>query len=617
VNIIAARGTAYNEEPNMQANTVTLKQQAMTCLQGNRYPEARKHAAEACRADRNDVEAWTLLAAAHAGLGAMDDVAEACRAIVRLQPGNVTGHYNLGVAYHAMKKSDKAEKCYRKVLELQPGNTAATLNLAAVLVDLGRPQESIRLYEMLLAADPAQPVALNGIGLALRSMGEYDKAIEHLEKSLRIAPQLPETHYNLGLTLASAARHPQAGASFQRAIDLKPDYVEAHYELGMARIREQRYPEAETHLSKAAALRPAFLAAHFQLGHVYYLQEKFSQAVGSYREVLARDPANVPALNNLGRIYERTGQYDEAIKQYRAALKRHPKDSTIFCNLGRTCMAQQNWSAAARHYRDAIAAAPDDYEGHLGLGQAYCEMGDLESAKACFLKTIELKHDLPIAKHLLANIDTSAAPDESITDYIASLFDDYADRFDQDLVDKLKYGIPELLSVAIREHLPAADIRLDIMDLGCGTGLCGPLLKDIATRLDGVDLSARMIDKARARGVYDDLRVGDITRVMQDCDRQYDLIIAADVFVYIGDLSPVFRACVRGMRRGGLFAFSIELLTGGGYRLLSSGRHAHSHEYILGLCAEFGLELLHHSECVVRLERNLPVQGMNYVLRLT
>lgn len=599
----------------MQSKSTSLKQRATQALQSGRFGEARQYAADACKADRRDVEAWTLAAAASANLGDMEGVAEACRSIIALQPQNPMGHYNLGVAYQTMGRHDKAEAAYRKSLALQPANPPAAANLGHVLLAQGRPQEAIEAFERALAAEPALVAAHDGIGLALKKLGEFAKAIERFQQTLQRAPQSAETHLNLGSTYLASGEPALAKECFERAIAARPDFAEAHYELGMLLIQDKQYPEAEAHFARALNLRPQYNAALFQLAHTHYLQEQFPQAVIHYREFLTREPGQVAALNNLGRIYERTGQYEEAIRQYRAALKQKGDECTIYCNIGRTCMAQRDWDAAAKHYRKAIAANPQAYDGHLGLGQAYCEMGALESAKACFEKTVELRPDLPIARYLLANVDSGGASGAAISDYVAGLFDDYADKFDKDLVEKLKYRTPDLINDMVRKHLADNAARIDIMDLGCGTGLCGPLLKDIAARLDGVDLSARMIDKARERGVYDELHVGDITTVMNTCGRQYDLVISADVFVYIGDLTPVFDAVLRILRPGGLFAFSVELHEGDGYRLLSSGRQAHSVPYIDGLFAKHGLIPLSREQCDLRLERGVPVKGMVYIAR--
>jgi len=141
---------------------------------------------------------------------------------------------------------------------------------------------------------------------------------------------------------------------------------------------------------------------------------------------------------------------------------------------------------------------------------------------------------------------------------VEELFDDYAEQFDDHLINMLHYQAPELLRLAIGREMDADEAAWDVMDLGCGTGFCGLLFRDLATNLTGVDLSEGMLEQARKREFYDELRQGDITQALADCEHAYDLIIAADVFIYVGDLSGIVDACARALRPGGRFAFTME-----------------------------------------------------------
>lgn len=599
----------------MQERLKSIKTRAFQALHANRLLDAKALAMEARDADRRDAEAWTLLAAANAQLGALGDVVECCRMIVSLQPDNVAGHFNLGVAYQGLGKLDKAENSYRRTLQLQPGSTAALINLGVVLLSAQRYPEATAFFDEALRLDPNLSQAHNGYGLVLKAQGRNDEAITRFQTALQLAPESADILYNLGLAFANKGDTKHAAECFDRVISRRPDHADALVELGKIRIAEDNHPEAERVLQRALAFQPHSVAALFHLGYSYYVQERYPQALNAYREVLAQEPGHVAALNNIGRLYERTGVFDEAINHYRLALT-HGEDAQIHCNIGRVLTTQSSWSDAADEYRLAIALMPDNAQGHLGLGMVYCETGMDEEAKRCLRRAIELEPALDIAKHLLAALNDQSSSTEATLDYVTDLFDNYAEKFDRHLVTELEYRIPELLNQHIRAARRSEDL-LDIMDLGCGTGLCGAILRDIAARLDGIDLSPKMIAKARERDIYDELHVGDITAVLNAVTRQYDLFVATDVFVYIGDLAPVFASCSRGLRPGGLFAFSIELVEGSGYRPRKSGRFAQSTLYIEGLADQFGFELVERKDCRVRLEYRLPIAGMIYVLRRT
>jgi predicted TPR repeat methyltransferase len=198
---------------------------------------------------------------------------------------------------------------------------------------------------------------------------------------------------------------------------------------------------------------------------------------------------------------------------------------------------------------------------------------------------------------------------------VSGLFDKYADYFDEHLQGTLQYRTPELLAEAIKDL--QLDRPVDILDMGCGTGICGPLLKPFAASLVGVDLSAGMVEKARERGVYDHLHVGDLVEFLQHSPARFDLLHAADVLLYLGDLQPTFEAAVACLRPGGYFAFTVEATGGNRFELLTkTRRYRHSQAYLQKLADMFGFDQLRLDTVTLRLESQQPVQGYLAILRL-
>jgi predicted TPR repeat methyltransferase len=203
----------------------------------------------------------------------------------------------------------------------------------------------------------------------------------------------------------------------------------------------------------------------------------------------------------------------------------------------------------------------------------------------------------------------AAAPPSTMV----ALFDGYAEKFDEHLTGHLKYRCPELLHEAVAALKPRAG--LNVLDLGCGTGLCGPLFRPLAASLAGVDLSPAMIDKARRRGVYDRLEVGDLVTALRRAPGTFDLLLAADVLVYVGDLSPVLSAAAAALGPSGLFAFSVEEHHGAGYALLPTRRYAHSVEYLKSEAARVGLDVVEVRDAIPRIENGRDVRGLIVILR--
>jgi predicted TPR repeat methyltransferase len=170
------------------------------------------------------------------------------------------------------------------------------------------------------------------------------------------------------------------------------------------------------------------------------------------------------------------------------------------------------------------------------------------------------------------------------------------------------------LRSAIGRALGPDSGKIDILDLGCGTGLCGPVFRDIADHLSGVDISSGMLGKAEEKNVYDTLRRVELVNFLQGETENFDLALAADVFIYISDLRPAFEACAGALKEEGLFAFSIEFFPGDGYILRPSGRFGHSLKYIRSQAEMAGFSVFQCDEIILRMEHDEPVPGHLFVL---
>ena len=280
-------------------------------------------------------------------------------------------------------------------------------------------------------------------------------------------------------------------------------------------------------------------------------------------------------------------------------------------NLGR-------WEEALCSYERAIRVKSDFAEAYECRGSVLMELGRDDEARVSFQTALELKPQLVTAKYYLATLGAAETPSQSPRDYVVGLFDSYANRFDQHLVEVLDYRAPVQLYEAVSRHIDikAAAGSLDILDLGCGTGLCGVAFAELARTLVGVDLAPLMIARARMRNLYTDLIQGEICDILERASSFYDLIVSADVFIYIGDLEKVFILARERLTANGLFAFSIEHHEGSeDYVLRSTGRYAQSTEYMKRLAAVNALDILSDTSVTLRYQGDLPITGRVMVLR--
>ncbi len=230
-------------------------------------------------------------------------------------------------------------------------------------------------------------------------------------------------------------------------------------------------------------------------------------------------------------------------------------------------------------------------------------------------------HDLDSAVQFCLAADGFAAADDgddklrSPKGYVQAHFDRYAATFESRLVDELTYCGPEAVHRVLSARLASAFVDRRICDIGCGTGLAGPLFRPQARILDGLDLAPAMVQRARSKQVYDNLWVGDLAELLDQRGASYDLILAIDVLIYLGDLAEVFRSCQNALTGNGIFAATIE--TGAtGYRLAEFRRFVHSMDYVREVSAAAGLALTHVEPVSIRRERGKALEFCVVLFRL-
>jgi predicted TPR repeat methyltransferase len=238
--------------------------------------------------------------------------------------------------------------------------------------------------------------------------------------------------------------------------------------------------------------------------------------------------------------------------------------------------------------------------------------GKTDAAVTSFKEVLRLDPDNVGAKHMLSALTgqrTASVPDV----YVEGLFDRYAVRFDQSLVEQLKYNVPKLIAELLLKYQSVAPLG-SIMDLGCGTGLAGVELKDFCQEIEGIDLSEKMLAKAKQKNVYSKLNHTGIIEYLADAPLDFDLFLSTDVFVYVGELSEVFRLIKSRNKRHGRLAFSTEHTEKADFFLEASGRYSHSKNYIDSLCDKFDYQLLNFSTIDLRKSGSEFITGGLYLL---
>ena len=512
----------------------------------------------------------------------------------------------------------------------------------------GRLRQAEAGYRAIAQGEPDNPDACHWLGVLSFQAGRIDEALPLLERAAALRPADPAFHYNLGQACLHCGRFDQAIDALEKAADLDPQRADTLLMMGRARLTRQLPGDATAAIAALKQAREAGLNSvevHHYLGVALLAAKLPDEAIASLVSALKLKPDSAPAYHHLAMAYQRKGEHREVRKNLNKALELDPGLARAWYDLATLDANVGNTAVAANLFRKAVAAKPDFPAAWNGLGRVLLKLGKNQEAADAFDHSAratrgELAADQAAEKAgepaTIADLERKLTATDAVNLHFAlasrypvftpttlprsslsDLFNNYAPTFDESLVDKLKYRVPEQIVEAVAAARKGTDEKpLDILDLGCGTGLCGRLLRAIAARLCGVDLSAGMIEKARERGVYDQLDVGELVDVMKRSPRSFDLVIAADVFIYVGDLAEVFEAAAACLRPGGLFVFSVEAGGGERYNLaIKIRRYAHSKPYLRRLAAMCGFEEVSLEPIVIRMENREIVPGFLPVLR--
>jgi predicted TPR repeat methyltransferase len=426
------------------------------------------------------------------------------------------------------------------------------------------------------------------------------------------APPVAEI-ITLAVGLHQSGHLDEAEELYQRVLEIAPDHADALHFLGVLHHQQGDSQSALRLIRKALQRDPQYLGARINLGNVLKEQGRFIDAEAEYRKVIQSGAESADAYNNLGAVLRLQKRLDEAITAYERATELAPGNADAFQNLGNALKAANRIEEALTAYRKAIEIDPGHCDAHLNLGRALYRFGRLDEALTVYRKWLEVEPDNPIAAHMLAACQGDQSPTRCSDEFVKQSFDAFAVSFDE-VLERLEYRAPRLVGEAVESAAPKPARQFCVLDAGCGTGLCGPGLRPFANHLVGVDLSPKMVDKARGGGLYDDLIVAELTEHMRQHEQRYDLIISADTLVYFGDLGPVFQAAAGALKPGGILVFTLERadedLGPTGYQLNPHGRYSHSRDFVETAMRATGFTIRELRCDTLRLEVHQPVDGL-------
>src|SRR5688572_6667937 len=415
------------------------------------------------------------------------------------------------------------------------------------------------------------------LALACLRNGHFEDAEEVCRKILAVAPDHPDAMHYAGVLAHENGHTDEALPLIERSLELAPDQPDWYSNLGVVRQARGDLEGAIEAYRRAIALKPAHAKAHGNLGVLLKVQGNLAEAETEYRCAIDLNPEHADAYHNLAVLLSATSRAPEAVTCYCRALTLKP------------------------HYPEARRA----------LALAYCVLGQRDLAIVVCEEWLKDEPASPVARHTLAACSGRDVPERASDDYVQLIFDSFSNSFEAKLA-RLEYRAPELVAESLAGSGLVPSRSLVIADVGCGTGLCGPLLAPYARHLIGVDLSVGMLKHAEEKRVYDELFRWELTAFLEDHVDEYDVITSADTLVYFGGLEAVIAAAARALRPGGVLIFTVEEADAehaDTYALQPHGRYTHGSVYVERLLAAAGLQpFIGRAE--LRMESGLPVAGL-------
>jgi predicted TPR repeat methyltransferase len=465
-------------------------------------------------------------------------------------------------------------------------NVQPLLHQALSLHQKGQLQEAKSIYLKVLKQQPGNPDALHLSGLVAFKQNRLEEADRRISKAIKFQDSDANFYSNLGAVRKARGLFDQAKNLYLKALELEPTHADSHNNLGNIYQQHGQQNEAIEHYNAAIRYRPKYPQAFHNLGLIYYEHGDLVKAEHCQKEAIAILPNYPDAHNALGCIKLKLKHFDQAITLFETAINLNQNLAGAYLNLGEALQGLEKLSEAITAYNKAIK----------------------------FGKNLpETQYVVASAEHLLAALsgkNTKKAPDLMVE----NLFDKYSETFENHLTDELEYKTPQLLYEATITTQGSVTYP-KALDLGCGTGLAAVYFNEIVETFIGVDISNKMLEQAKLKGLYERLEKNEIVKFFANHNESYPIIIAADVFVYIGDLLPVFQEVAKHALSGALFIFSTEKLLNGDYHLQSSGRYKHSLEYISTLAQSCNFDIEYNQQTNLRKEKNNWIIGEIFILK--
>ena len=518
----------------------------------------------------------------------------------------------------AARKSDdfKAAARFYNEIGTQSDNKELVTASADGLQACGEDATAIAVLEGALDRWPESTMLLMRAANACDRTGNYAGAAQYLRKITEFAPGKSRYWVRLGAAYRAAGNWQEAEAAFTRALTIAPLDPSAAMGRGDALAQQGRIEEAIVCYRRLVTLTPDHADATLKLGNLLSLVGNFGEAISVLRRAITHNPKNAAVHLSLGCALHYHGSEEEGLALCQEAIDLEPNLPGASETIG-ILLLDSGRIAEARETLAPLGREGASVPGLIAMYTVACLSEDMEAAERALHRVLTLDPQHGEARHLLAAMhgEPVARPTSG---YVENLFSRLANRYDQRMVEGLRYRMPQYIASEISNARSEAKNFSRWLDLGCGTGLVAIALDDafeIGEKI-GVDITQEMLNRAGRTGLYHQLIHGDVTDALGEFDGIFDLITAVDLLPYMGDLKEFLPRVAARMALDGLFIYTHELTVDGTYKLGPSGRFAHSADYLEKLTSSTNMKAVATKPATLRYDKGEEAPGRIVVVSM-
>jgi predicted TPR repeat methyltransferase len=525
--------------------------------------------------------------------------------LLQFTPAHGQALHFLGLAYAQLGDMNSAIDFLQQALSLQPNDPSLHNNLANAYKHSQQLNEAIFHYQQAIQLSPDYAQAQHNLATVYALQNEYQKALHHYRLAVHAEPDFTAAHFNLGLLLLKNNELAAAKTQFKNVLTLQPNHLEAQFYLGILYLEANSLVKAKQAFEKVIEQDKHHIQALTNLGVIALKHEQGQLAVSYFTNTLAIDNEHVAARNNLAATFMHHDRFENALMHYDVLLKQEPHNIEYLYNSGVAQMALGHLSEAINHFEEILRLQNNHFAALNNLAAIYIRLEDKEHAHTLLERAVAANSADKASQHMLhaltvnnTKLGKKLINPPTCPEYAANLFNNYALYYDQHLQDQLNYSLPQQIT-RLLHHLSLDKVN-EAIDLGCGTGLTGAVLRKISQHLTGVDIAAKMLTQARKKGIYDKLVEAELETFLKKNKQHYDLAVAADVLPYLGQLDCFFTALAKQLNPDSYFIFTIEISEDKPWQLQTSARFSHHIDYIKQLCYQLNLQIIHQEKVIAR-----------------